>query len=178
MIIIYTAITAGRDNLQEDQFPGNAKFVAFMDKNPGSSRWDLRRCPEMYKDPRRNARLVKMLPHEFLPEATVSIWMDGSIQLHADPNALVDKYLKDNDIAIFKHPMRTCLFDEAQYCLDWFIGDKDRLTKQIDRYRKDKMPDYFGLWETKVVIRRHTKKMEKFNKELASALMIDLTWKN
>ena len=48
----------------------------------------------IYEDPTRNARKYKILPHRFLSEYDISIWIDGNIKVRGDVNELLE-YLND-----------------------------------------------------------------------------------
>ena len=43
----------------------------------------------------QEARKYKLLPHRFLSQYDVSIWMDGNFLIRDDLNELLDRYLSD-----------------------------------------------------------------------------------
>ncbi|MEY2343406.1 DUF616 domain-containing protein [Proteus mirabilis] len=45
------------------------------------------------------------------------MYVDGNISIIGDMTFIFDKYLKQHDIAIPKHPFRNCIYDEAHYCI-------------------------------------------------------------
>jgi len=120
--------------------------------------WEIRQAPATY-GPRRTARHYKALPHYYLPDADVTIWVDGNVRLLAPPEMIVDKYLGDADLAIFRHPDRVCLYDEAAFCAKVGKDSREVLDRQTARYRVDGMPRKWGLPETRCVIRRNTQRM-------------------
>lgn len=124
--------------------------------------WEVRQVAATY-GPRRTARHYKALAHYYLPDADVTIWVDGNVRLLAPPAALVKQYLGDADLAIFAHPDRACLYDEAAFCAK---KGKDRATvlnRQTARYRAEGMPRKWGLPETRCVIRRNTERIADLN---------------
>ena len=62
------------------------------------------------------------MPHVFLPDYDYHIWMDPTHDIISDPKEFCPTYLKDNDIALFKHPERSCLYDEANTLIELTKG--------------------------------------------------------
>lgn len=124
--------------------------------------WEPMRAEAAY-GPRRTARHYKALPHHYMPDADVWIWVDGNVRLLAPPKVIVDKYLGDADLAIFKHPDRDCLYNEAAFCAKVHKGSPGILGKQTRLYEVEGMPRKWGLPETRVVIRRNTERIRELN---------------
>jgi hypothetical protein len=163
IMIVYTCITAGKDNLKENQVKGKANFIAFIDRPKKSTTWKVIDSPNIYKDPRRNSRYVKTLSH-LMFEDEYTIWMDGTMEILIEPEKLIEKYLKDTDIAVFKHPDRNCLYEEGKICRRMHLDDVGLIKRQTERYFREGYPVDNGLAETKVVLRRNTKEVKAFNK--------------
>jgi hypothetical protein len=111
-------------------------------------------------DNRRTARHFKACPHRYI-DADVWIWVDGNVRLLAPPEVIVEQYLGGDDLAIFRHPDRACLFAEAQFCAQHGKDKPAVLQAQTDRYKREGMPRNWGLPETRVVIRRNTPQMRE-----------------
>jgi len=158
--IIYTAITNGKDKLKENQNKENAKLVAFTELR--SQNWEVRKPLNLFTDPTRNAKIYKVLAHQFL-DCDYSLWIDGSITLLVPMQNLIDYYLKDSDIAMFRHYKRDCIYDEAQICKKMKLDFPEVVDKQMAKYKKEGYPVKNGLNEGTIILRRHTKKMEEFN---------------
>ena len=63
-------------------------------------------------------RKIKIFPHYFLKGIDESLYIDANISLEKDPNYLFDKYLDDqNHLAIARHPLRNCLYNESKNLL-------------------------------------------------------------
>jgi len=103
MIQIFTSINGGKDNLITDHNLDGATFKSFVNSY------------DKFKSDRRNSRIQKILPHKYF-KTEYSIWLDGNLKLLASPKELVEKYLNGFDIAVFKHPVRNCLYKEAIEC--------------------------------------------------------------
>jgi hypothetical protein len=158
--IIYTAITNGKDTLKENQNKENAKLVAFTEFK--SQNWEVRKPINLFIDPNRNSKIYKVLTHQFL-DCDYSLWIDGSITLLAPIQNLIDYYLKDNDIAMFKHYKRDCIYDEAKICKKMNLDNPEIINKQMTRYKNEGYPVKNGLNEGTIILRRHTKKITEFN---------------
>ncbi len=150
MITVYTSLVGDRDNLLENQVPEGVNFKVFRDKY------------DKFKDPRRNSRIQKILAHQYI-DSEYSIYMDANIRMLADPKALIEKYLKDCDIAVWKHPNRDCLYDEAIQCAKLGLDDVETIIEQAKSYEDKGFAKHKGLGECNVIFRRHTPKVEEFN---------------
>lgn len=162
-ITVITAITNSKDNLLED--PQNAKladFVAFTDFEQASETWKIKKCPDLFTDARRNSRLPKILSHLYV-DTEYSIYIDGNIRLLKTPQELIETYLKDYDLAIFKHPIRDCIYDEAIICAKKGLDDPEKIIEQAKTYEDDGYARHKGLCECGIIIRRHTPKVKELN---------------
>jgi len=142
---IYTAICGGKDEPRTDItcFGEYSEFVS----------------------PVRNAKIYKILPHKFL-DADITIWIDGNIELLIPPEQLVEEWLGDVDMALFKHPDRDCIYDEAPAAKGLFeahLKVRDDIDKQIEHYREIDFPEHAGMGECNVIIRRNNPKVNAFN---------------
>ena len=168
--VIYTAIFGGYDNLTEPSFiPEGWDFICFTDSDIKSNLWDVRKVKPLYKDSTRNARKYKVLPHRFLSEYDVSIWVDGNILVRDNLNELVNNHLQDCNIAMMNHNKnvldpRDCIYEEAQTIL--YFGQKNNnykdnpnlIISQMEKYKNENYPQKNGLAVTMEVLRRHNEK--------------------
>lgn len=162
MYVIYTVITGGKDILSEDINTKGARAVCFTDDpNMKSEKWEIIQIPSLYKDIRRDSRTVKLLPHIYFPEAEYSLYLDGNIICKVPMKRLVDEWLEDNDIALFKHHTRDCLFDEAEECIRLGLDDEETIRKHVARYKG--FPRHKGLYQCGVILRRHSAQVKRFN---------------
>lgn len=160
MKIIYTAITGGKDSLVKDQnFKGSDTQIAFLDFKPeDSGDWQVVQAYDRFKDPNRNAKIHKVLVHQYL-DCEYSLWIDGNIILDQPMEGLVDRFLNSADIALFTHYGRDNIYQEAKACKKLQLDDHGVIDKQVSVYG-DSVPN---LYECPVILRRHTSKVEKFN---------------
>jgi len=147
-IAVYTAVFGGYDDVRAPAVPVQS-WTVFGDDDE--------------QEPRRAARYCKALAHRLFPEADITIWLDGNVQLLIEPEWLVDEWLGDADIAATVHPNRDCLYHEAQACIKKRKDSEAIIRAQIEDYRAQGYPVHNGLAETRVVIRRNTPMVALFN---------------
>lgn len=99
----------------------------------------------------------KTHPELACPDADISIWMDGSMEI--TERGYVERCLEllgEDDASFMQHPERGCVFTESAYSevLTWRY-DADALAAQAEHY-KQFHPTNWGLFATGHIIRRHT----------------------
>lgn len=162
--VVYTAITSGYDSLMDSQHVANSKFVAFLeDPSVQSKTWEIKKLERQSPDDNRCAKIYKALPHLYFPDYEYSLWIDGNCQLLQPVQRLIQTFLQDADMALFKHPERNCLYVEAITCSERNLDNPAVIAKQISQYRQEKFPENAGLSECTIMLRRHSPLMEKFN---------------
>lgn len=154
--MVNTMITAHRNNPKFN-------YILFTDApTVKSDFWNVRHVRSKFHDPRRDARMYKWLIHRFV-DAEYSLWVDSNITIEADIEELIEKYLKNADVAIHRHGLRDCLYQEADICFEHKLDYRELIESQMKRYRSDGYPENNGLFETRVVLRRHTEQISEFN---------------
>jgi len=156
-LAIYTCITGDYDELVAPAcIEDGADYFCFTER-PGSqaSGWTLRPLPVRHGDPVLDNRYVKMHPHLLFPEHDGSLYLDGNIRIKAPVLDFADQALCRGDLALFTHPYRNCLYDEAKEVAmlgyDWYW----RVFSQTRRYEAQGFPHHFGLFEANLVFRNH-----------------------
>jgi GT2 family glycosyltransferase len=168
-VVVYTAITNRTndyDNLKEQ--PPTSRgvdFVAFLEAPIESKTWECRQINKGFPDPNRNAKIHKILPHKYFPDKLYSLWIDGSVTIEFpfSVEKLIELYLSDSDMALFKHSERHCIYQEANVCMQRRLDDPNVIREQIQRYTKDGHPSNAGLGECTILLRRHTDQIKEFN---------------
>lgn len=161
-ITVYTSNVGGFDKLIEDQNTEGADFIAYTDQP--SETWEVREPYNNFKDNRRNSRIQKLMPHLFI-KTKYSVYLDGNIKLKVPAQQLIDEYLKDKDIAVFRHMGRDCVYKEAEACVALQKGSMKEIAEQVTAYAEKGHPYHAGLCECGVIIRRHTKEIETMNEK-------------
>jgi hypothetical protein len=154
-LVVYTAIFAGRDTLEEPTVvTPDCRYVCFTDEPVRSDVWEIIPRPR-YPDPRRQARLHKLLPDRLF-QARYSLWINGFFRINVNVRDVIAQCLVDADVATFRHPDRDCIFDELDICVALGLDDPDRMRRQVEGYRLAGYPAHAGLGATGVLLRRHT----------------------
>ena len=189
--VIYTSIFGEEYYLHEPTVKLEGyDFICFTDNlKYKSDTWDVRLTTKMY-DGVRDSKKPKILPHRYLKEYDISIWVDGDIKITADITDLIEEHLKSSNHAAFNHELcgitttgalnrRNCVYDEAAF-IKW-LGDNhpqkkykdnlDIINSKMLRYHKDNYPPKNGLTRNTILIRRHNepdviKTMEKWWEEV------------
>ncbi len=172
--VVYTAVTPGYDRLKPppELWLKEAEFVAFLDEPTTVPGWQSRPIYRRFRDPCRNAKIHKLLPHKYFPEAEYSLWIDGTIGIKS-PLPLrrwPQTYLRHHDLALFKHRLRNCVYQEAHACLALGLDDPKKIHRQIQRYFDEGYPVENGLAECMVLFRRHTRAMQRFDEAWYDAI--------
>lgn len=160
-IVVYTAIAGGYDSLKLPELEMNdIDFVCFTD-NPKlkSDFWEIRNFPDLDIDidKIRKCRNVKIRPHLYFSDYEYSIWVDGNILIKNDLNSLIeDLKMKPYNLYTFKHPMRNCIYKEAEECIKIGKDSKRSITSQTEYYKNvENYPLSNGLVESNVIVRKH-----------------------
>lgn len=135
-----------------------------------SNTFEIRHHPRIHIDPVRCARFFKLLPHLFFPNYEYSIWVDASILIRAkNLRQLVEKHLNSNDMALFNHSERDCIYEEGMECIDSGNDASSTINIQLNHYRQEGYPEHNGLVSTGVILRRHSN---------SGVVRIDTDWWN
>ena len=179
-VAVYTCIFGGKDRLKDPlPFPWQKRSVDFIcftdDENMKSDRWEVRKVDLIDGDPALTTRYYKILAHEVLPPGyEYSIWEDATHTLRVDPRWLLFRFLRKNPLALFPHPWRSCIYEEAKRCLRDGLGGAGRVEAQMKRYKEEGYPENNGLASCGVILRRHNRErvrelMENWFREVKEA---------
>lgn len=157
---VFTAIFGNRDHLREP-LCNNVDFIVFTDQPIQSKRVRIIHVDGLFKDPARNARYVRALVHNFLPEYDVTLWLDASFVLK-DVDGLLS-YLDNSDLVVSRHYQRNCIYEEATVCIAYQRDRKDIIEPQMNRYRAEGYPVGNGLVEVGALLRRNSESVKLFN---------------
>ena len=111
-VTVLTAILGPKDMPTNAHNTGGSPFVAVTSFDANVSPWRVFRPPVMRCEPRLLARLVKLMPWVWV-DTSYSIWIDSTVVILKEPRYLIETYLEKHDIAVMRHPLRHCVYDEA-----------------------------------------------------------------
>lgn len=163
-IAVYTAVFNQYDEVKPPEVVCNeCDYFAFTEVPFVCPPWKVILAEQKEVDPRRAARRYKILSHILFDHYLLSMWMDGGTKLYGDTGRWIDEKIGDSEIAVKLHPTRNCAYDEAEACIAGKFDDPHVIAEQMARYKKEGYPEKNGLAWTDVLIRRHTKRVGKFN---------------
>jgi hypothetical protein len=173
-IVVLTAITNGYDRLLplEQRRVQPARRVAFLDESSRALArdpehgWEIRDIDWHHEDPNRLAKRPKIRPELFFPEVGYSLWVDGNVGLTYPfgIRRLIELYLQDADMCVFRHHARSCIYQEAEACKVRRLDSPGLIDGQMARYREEGFPARFGLQELAVILRRHSEAVDDFDR--------------
>jgi len=154
-MVVYTVSIGPKDTLQPALFPERADYICFSDRPVEARGWQRRSLKDTGMGARRTSRLPKMQPNIYLPEYEISLYHDANFQLQVDPQTFCDTHLNGVNLAMYRHPERDCLYDEAVICEGFKLDTPDRFHQQVEWCKAAGMPRHWGLFQGSVIARRH-----------------------
>ncbi|TYI09671.1 hypothetical protein ES332_A09G089600v1 [Gossypium tomentosum] len=97
-----------------------------------------------YTDGRRNGKIPKLLLHRLFPNARYSLWIDGKLELVADPYQILERFLwrKNATLAISRHYKRFDVFIEAEANKAAGKYDNASMDHQVEFYKREGLTPY------------------------------------
>ena len=197
-IVVYTSIFGGYDGLHENQFQmEGVDYICFTDSDIKSKTSKILKSTPIYKDPNRNAKKYKILPHRYLKDYDYSVWIDGNILVVSDIRELVTQ----NNYQVFDHNQtqldpRDCIYDEYNAIIALgqqnggnYKDNPQLMYNQVKRYIDEGYPKNNGLATNPIILRNHNdsdviKTMEdwwneiKYNSRRDQLSFNYIAWKN
>lgn len=177
-VVVYSCVTWKYDDIyntilkSHPFYEENTYFVLFTNTIPpwniqvGEIVWEIRPLAwQIEDDDRRTARWHKMHSHVLFPDAEYTVWLDGTqvIQRIYIAHDLVARNIWDKLIATFRHPVRCCIYKEAEKCIEIKKDVFYLIKRQMQKYKQEGYPAKNWLAETTCVIRKNTPEMTNFN---------------
>lgn len=155
--MIYTAIFGDKDEYAKP-YVGHSLF--FSEEN------DPIGIHKPWREPVMSAKAYKVVPHQSglsCFHEGVSLWVDGSIVVSPELSLsyLIEKYLGDSEIVLFRHPRRNSVEEEAERCIDAKLDDPFRIQWQMQRMQVIGLPKHLSMGG--VVLRQHTPAVTAFD---------------
>ncbi len=137
----------------------NVEFATAFGEKPEGEPWNIVKVDYPSRDlhPRMRAKFFKLFPWEcpHLDKYNLIIFIDGSIEITSPEfvRFMVDS-LGHGNIALFKHPQRDCIYEEAKASTPLLKYQSQNIQGQVDFYRP-MYPKNGGLWACGVMVRRN-----------------------
>jgi hypothetical protein len=160
--VVYTIIFGGYDTLKTpDIVSPSFDYVCFTDDPELKSEiWQIRivQKPKRLNYKRFTAEFVTN-PFSHLREYKLSVWIGAQISIHCDIEDFVAAVLPENkSLAIMNHPIRNCVYEEAEKVIEFNKDYVHVVQKQMLKYRKLGLPEHGGLVSGGIIVRRHNNK--------------------
>jgi hypothetical protein len=150
-IAVITAITGtGRDTLLDQPADDHARYVAYTQQP--SVFWETKPPCSMFVEPKKNAKIHKVLAHKY-EDCDTSIWLDGNVRMLRKPSAIISDLLGEADVAVAAHFDRKDVYTEGAHILAQRYDLPENVTPQLEKYKALGFKE--GLFFCSVLIRRH-----------------------
>ncbi|EXU76318.1 hypothetical protein BG55_06060 [Erwinia mallotivora] len=161
---LYTVIIGGYEELNE--LPSEiaasslAKICLTDDPTLTSKTWEIRVVkPAFPMDTVRSQRILKILPHRFLPEFERSLYIDNTIYLKRNPVEIINTFCENSDISVPLHSFREHVYEEFLEVARGGLDDSARIFEQMNHYQLThsevlKLKPYWSA----ILVRNHMKK--------------------
>jgi hypothetical protein len=165
--VVYTAVTDGYDLYPVINRNDGWDFVCFAESPLRSEGWDIELIDRkdmlvdnelMPDDKAKTTKRIKILPHVFLRDYDVSIWIDSSLQFKSAINLddlTLDFIQSDKLMRVRTHPYRRCIYREAEEVAKMGLDTRRSVDSLMAKYRSEKFPEGFGLIEANFLLRKH-----------------------
>jgi hypothetical protein len=130
---VYTVLTGGYEQLNPQPVARESglRFICLTDNPalPAAEGWEIRHVQlPLPGDAVRSQRIIKILVHQYLPEFSVSLYIDNTVQLRTIPEALFAA-APDTELAISQHSFRKALHEEFHAVVEQRLDDGARVAK-------------------------------------------------
>jgi hypothetical protein len=158
---VYTSLIGNYEKLNEQPVAlrSDVDFICLTDDAElKSNTWKIIRVdPTFKKDPFRSHRIIKLSPHEFLPDYDISFYIDNSVILIVKPEDIFEHYGQHCDFLLPTHSFRETVLAEFSEVKRLGLADPRRISEQLAHY---KATDEDCLYERPywggMLIRRHS----------------------
>lgn len=153
--VVYTAIFGAQDELKAQPPIADVDYVCFTDQVLRAPGWKVIQVRPSPLSDRLAAKAPKTVPHKWVRRWPRSIWIDGSVRILSPQFPSIALAALQDGIALFTHPDRDCIYDEAEASKPMPKYEPDEIDRQIEGYRRDGFPEHAGLWACSVIAREH-----------------------
>jgi len=168
-IAVYTGIFGRYDPYVEPDFGDDVDLFLLTDFPLGRAprRTKVITIPSFFQaqDTTRTARLHKVMSHIGpVKDYRLVVWLDGSVDaIDVDLRELVERYLSDSDVAVFRHQTIDCVYEGARAAVACGKEDPAVMGKELKILLGAGHPRAAGLGETGILLRRHSDVIRSFN---------------
>ena len=152
-VVVYTSAFGSDAKLREAKiFPG-VDYVCFTDQPHLKSQmkiqtWKINRWP---RSQGRWSKAFKILPHRYFKKYSYSLWIDPTHRLVVHPFYLIDRFLTDSDIALFKDKKKRLVADELERRIQKGTKSEEAMKTWIKPFESRDQ----ALSSSTVILRKH-----------------------
>lgn len=169
--VVYTCVTGGYDKNIQEPYTKKQDFIYYTEAGSQlkSENWIIKPIEELNLTGNQINRFYKFHPAKYVGSYRYSMYIDGNVKIISDitPFFYAAKESKWG-IAMHAHSERNCVYKEAKACLFYKRGNADAIANQMEFYRKEGLPDEFGLCMAAVIV--------VDNQNPHSKLILDAWW--
>lgn len=189
--VIYTGIFGHYDVLLPPLYRDEGvDYICYTDdKSLKSSDWEIRYVQCEQENMALEVRKYKCLPHRFLPEYDISVWIDANIQIQSSILSYIEKNMQNTGMLFFPHYQRNCIYEEGSINILLHRENTGKIIEQMYEYYSEKYPEHNGLFCGNFIVREHNRPtiatiMEAWYAELLKHSLRDqlslpyVLWKN
>ncbi len=104
---------------------------------------------------KKTAMSIMMQYYKYLPKKyEVVITLGGQLVINLNLNKFLSKYkyTDELDVMLIKHPMRYCVYQEAEAVIELNKDSEEFVNKQMDRYKKEEYPRGNKLFSSGIMV--------------------------
>lgn len=111
---------------------------------------------DRFHKPVLNAKIYKCLPHLFLPDEKITIWVDGNLTLKPGAEEELIRQLGDDDVMVFENPYRRFVTEEVAEIKRLKLDSEENI-RATNYNWTDRLPACF------LIVRRNKAKVNRMN---------------
>lgn len=128
------------------------RYILFTDQNVTSDIWEIHKVDVSgFKNNQLAARYFKIKEWS---QWSKSMWIDASFVIDTDLNIWWEKHFKKG-FSVPKHPLRNDVYHEGLDCIISKRGNREQIEKQLEDYRKFKVPEKNGVIQSGILMREN-----------------------
>lgn len=112
---------------------------------------------------RRSAKIPKILPWMIIPNYDYYIWTDSTHNLAVHPSIIIENFMQNCSMAVYRHPFRDCIYDEAAVIKQVLYDHNDLVDAQMNFYKSENYNIKNGLYELTAFIVKNDEKTRKLS---------------
>lgn len=160
--IIFSVLVGNYDKVpKHESFDSDWEHILFTDVEVGKEEakgWTISPLKNVIKnDPVKTARWHKINAHLLFENCLCSIFIDMNISIKS--NFIYERaselLQEDVFIALVSHPLRNCVYKEAEACIEYGKDLRSKIEENISFLTNEKFPEEYGLYESNLIFRNH-----------------------